>query len=124
MTTTAVPLDRTTVPLAAIATTRRPHRIATTVCLAAGSYLRDAPNRAIADLMHRTGPTRAGRVIVANYPPDRAAEVLDQLAGCDTEVLAGARLAVAACDEQPFLWLFVASCQVLWTQPVDQVGQS
>lgn len=120
MTAALIPILPASRPLAAVARPARGRRptYRRTVVLAGGDYLRDAPLRAAAHLEQLTGPTRCSRVRTIAYPPWQATGVLADLPeeGIDPVELAGARLAADAVADAPHLWVFIATCQVLWQQ--------
>jgi len=101
-------------------------RIRRSVLLASGGWLGTAHCRVIAQLEDATGPTRCSGVRVVSYPPPAVPAALGQLTHVDELALAGAGLAAQADARsgRPQLWLFVASCQVLWSQgqPVGECG--
>lgn len=98
-------------------------RVRRSVLLAGGGWLATAHSRVSQQLQAHTGPTRCSRVLVLSYPPHLVTETLAVVTHVEDVELAGAQLAAAAdhCGGRPRLWLFVASCAVLWTQagPVD-----
>lgn len=119
--TAAIPLLPDRRPLAEVARPARGRQPAyrRTVVLAGGDWLFNAPQRIVEHLQAVTGPTRCSRVVITSYPPHDAVRVLADLPdeGIDPVELAGARLAADAVSEDPQLWLFIATCRVLWDQP-------
>lgn len=95
----------------------RPH-VRRAILLAAGDFLHYAAARVQAELLADVGLTRTSPIIVAALPPHRAAQTLDELTDVDEMSRQGARIAVDAPADggQPWLWLFVAECHVLWPQ--------
>lgn len=94
------------------------------VLLAAGEWLAIASPRVRAELEYAVGLTRCSPITVTAHPPQLAAAALDEVTDVvDPMILEGSRYAlqaIAAGSVPPWLWLFVAECDVLWPQLQSQ----
>lgn len=118
-------------PLATIARPAAGRRVfrGVAVAVAGGEWLTLASARVRAELEVAVGPARCSPVTVSSHPPGKfAVEALEEIGhALDPVVLQGAHLALqasAADATTPWLWVFVAECDVLWPQSRKGLGLS